>query len=133
MLATNPEAMSAADAALAGAPACTREAAAIEALRRRGFTATFRAEDRGLRVAGTDRVWSPEEVAIREYYRFEGASDPDDMAVVYALESDDGTRGVLVDAFGAYADPAVGAVLDRMRIVRPGTGPVEGRCAPTAC
>jgi hypothetical protein len=33
------------------------------------------------------------------------------MAVVYALESTDGTRGVLVDAFGIYADPEVGALL----------------------
>jgi hypothetical protein len=33
------------------------------------------------------------------------------MAIVYAIESTDGTRGSLVDAFGAYSNPAVSAFL----------------------
>lgn len=95
-----------------------RESAAIEALERRGFTSAFFVDGRWLRLAGTKRTLRPEEVVIRDYYRFEGTSDPDDMSIVYALESNDGTRGILVDAFGTYADPAVGAILDRMRIAR---------------
>jgi hypothetical protein len=43
-------------------------------------------------------------------------SDPDDSSVVYATETDDGTRGLLVDAFGPYADPEVGRLLERVRI-----------------
>ena len=49
---------------------------------------------------------------IREYHRFEGASDPDDMAILYAILSKCGLRGTLADAFGVYADPATAAVLD---------------------
>jgi len=48
---------------------------------------------------------------IREFHRFEGISDPDDMAIVYALESTSGVRGTFADAFGVYADPATAAVL----------------------
>jgi len=40
------------------------------------------------------------------------------MAVVYAIEEQGGTRGILTDAYGAYADPAVGAMLDTLRIDR---------------
>jgi len=40
------------------------------------------------------------------------------MAIVYAIETDNGTRGTLVDAFGAYADPAVSAFLDRVAVSR---------------
>jgi hypothetical protein len=40
------------------------------------------------------------------------------MAVVYAIEGRGGTRGILTDAYGAYADPAVGAMLDLLRIDR---------------
>ena len=94
----------------------TSEAPAITALERRGFTAQFTAHGRHLRVTHTDLRFRPEDVRIRDYYRFEGASDPDDMSIVYALEARDGTRGVLVDAFGSYADPAVGAVVSRMRV-----------------
>ena len=56
------------------------------------------------------------ELVIRAYHRFEGVSDPDDMAIVYAIESHSGVRGTLVDAFGVYADPAVGVFLDGVPI-----------------
>ena len=97
----------------------TSEAPAITALERRGFTAQFAAHGPHLRVTHSDRRFRPEDVRIRDYYRFEGVSDPDDMSVVYALEARDGTRGVLVDAFGSYADPAVGALLSRMLVEPP--------------
>jgi hypothetical protein len=96
----------------------SREAPAMSALRRRGFTAEFLVEGDTLRVAGTSRRLRPEEVWIVDHYRFEGTSDPDDMSVIYALEARDGTRGTLSDAFGPYADPAIGAILDRLGIAR---------------
>lgn len=100
----------------------SREAQAMTALRRRGFTAEFVVEGDRLRVGGSAVTFAPEDVRIRDYYRFEGTSDPDDMAVIYAIEATDGTRGTLADAFGAYADPGVGALLDRI--------PVEPTAAP---
>ena len=51
------------------------------------------------------------DLVIREFHRFEGISDPDDMAIVYAIESKSGVRGTFADAFGVYADPATAAVL----------------------
>jgi len=96
----------------------SREGLGIEALQRRGFTASFVVEGDRLRVSGSEQSFPPESLRIVDHYRFEGTSDPDDASVIYALEADDGTRGVLVDAYGAYADPAVGAVLDRMRVDR---------------
>jgi hypothetical protein len=59
-----------------------------------------------------------DEVTIRGCHRFEGASDPDDMAIVYAIESLDGTRGSLVDAFGVYSTAAVSAFLQPVPIRR---------------
>jgi hypothetical protein len=40
------------------------------------------------------------------------------MAIVYAIESTDGTRGSLVDAFGAYPSPTVSAFLRDVPIRR---------------
>ena len=62
---------------------------------------------------------------IREYQRFEGVSDPDDMAIVYGIESLDGTQGSLVDAFGTYSNATVSAFLQDVPIrmaVQPGAG-----------
>ena len=83
----------------------------LDDLQRRGFTRAFGATAQGLRVLGSDRTLGRGEFVIVEHHRFEGISDPDDMAVVYAIEANDGTRGTLVDGFGAYADPGVGAAL----------------------
>jgi hypothetical protein len=96
-----------------------REAAAIAALRQDGFTGDFAASDGELQLIGADRRFRPEDCRILNHFRFEGTSDPGDMSIVYALETRDGTRGILVDAFGTYADPEVGAVVSRMTIERP--------------
>jgi hypothetical protein len=103
----------------AGFPADhSREAKAMTALKRRGFTAEFIVDSEMLRVAGSGERFTPEDVRIRDFYRFEGTSDPSDMSVIYAIEANDGTRGTLTDAYGTYADPAVGAMLARMAVDR---------------
>jgi hypothetical protein len=89
---------------------------ALDDLARRGFTERFGATDGRLRAAEGGKTFRPEELTIREFHRFEGVSDPDDMSIVYAIESRDGTRGTLVDAFGVYASPVVGAVLANVPI-----------------
>jgi hypothetical protein len=96
-------------------------AEAIAKLGRQGFTRWFRAVDDGLQVLEGGALvagptFAPEDLVIRAFYRFEGVSDPDDMAVVYAIETRDGAvRGTLTDAFGVYADPETGAVVERIR------------------
>ena len=96
---------------------------AIERLVGRGFTANFGVVGNRLRAFDSGKTFGPHELIIREFQRFEGVSDPDDMAIVYAIESTDGTRGSLVDAFGTYASPTVSAFLHGVpirRAVEPG-------------
>jgi len=88
-------------------------------LAHRGFTEAFAVAGDGLRAAGTVRTFRAEDLTIREFHRFEGVSDPDDMSIVYAIEGWDGTRGTLVDAFGVYADPAVGMFVNAVPAVAP--------------
>ena len=61
--------------------------------------------DQAFRDVNSGKTSKAENLAIVEHYRFEGASDPDDMSIVYALESSDGTRGTIADAYGVYANP----------------------------
>lgn len=47
----------------------------------------------------------PDEFVIDKIYRFEGFSDPEDEAVVYAISSTvKEMKGVLINGYGAYAD-----------------------------
>jgi len=48
--------------------------------------------------------------------RFDVKDGPDDPAVVYAIEAGSGTKGLLVDAFGPYANPEVGRLLETVEI-----------------
>ena len=89
---------------------------AMKDLKVRGFTADFEPIGRSLHTAGSQRTFQPDELTIVEHHRFEGASDPEEMAVVYAIEATDGTRGVLVDAYGVYANPDLSAFLKDVRI-----------------
>jgi hypothetical protein len=91
---------------------------AIERLVGRGFTANFGVVGDRLWAFDRGKTFGAHELIIREFQRFEGVSDPDDMAIVYAIESTDGTRGSLVDAFGTYASPTVSAFLRNVPIRR---------------
>ena len=42
-----------------------------------------------------------------DFFRFEGQSDPADSAIMYVIETTDGLKGILIDAYGAYADEHV--------------------------
>lgn len=89
---------------------------AIRDLKRRGFTADFEPIGNALHVAGSERTFQPDELTIVEHHRFEGSSDPEEMAVVYAIEARDGTLGVPTDAYGVYANPDLSAFLKDVRM-----------------
>jgi hypothetical protein len=73
----------------------------------RGFNAQWMIEAKGLCVAGRDDYYKPQEITVHNFYRFEGVSNPDDMSILYLIETNDGTKGTLVDAYGPYADKQV--------------------------
>ena len=72
-----------------------------------GFEGQFKAVKTGLKSLDTEKVYRPEEVKILNFYRFEGESDPSDNSILYAIETSDGLRGTLIDAYGPYSDTNV--------------------------
>ena len=88
----------------------------VEELRTRGYVERFDVRGGQLRGLESGQAFDPEDLTIREYQRFEGVSDPDDASIVYAIETRSGTKGLLVDAFGPYANPEVGRLLETVEI-----------------
>lgn len=77
-----------------------------------GFTKDFRVTDEGrLCSLENDKTYGPEEVRIVNFYRFEGETNPDDMAILYALECNDGTKGTISNSYGPLADADIDAFL----------------------
>jgi hypothetical protein len=93
-------------------------ASALDDLALSGFREHFQTKAGKLLALESGKTFNSPDLVIRAYHRFEGVSDPDDMAIVYAIESQSGVRGTLVDAFGVYADPAVGVFLEGVPIRR---------------
>ncbi len=80
----------------------------LEKAAEKGFVNWFRATDNGLKCIGSDRVYQPHQVTVPNFFRFEGTSDPDDMSILYEIETSDGCKGTLIDAYGVYSDSGVG-------------------------
>lgn len=75
----------------------------MNALKKHGYKKDFMILDEGLKSTETDRVYKPDEIKIVNFYRFEGESDPADMSILYVIETVDGVKGTLSDAYGTYA------------------------------
>jgi hypothetical protein len=73
----------------------------------KGFTVDFTVVNDSLKAYGSDQSYQPAQVKVVNFFRFEGSSDPGDMTILYAIETDDGTKGLLSDAFGTYSNPDV--------------------------
>jgi len=76
---------------------------AVNELKVRGYTLDFNLKGSRLECQGQN--FNPKEFEITEFHRFEGNSDPGDEAIVYAIESQSGLKGVLVNAYGVYSEP----------------------------
>jgi hypothetical protein len=72
-----------------------------------GFTTQFKATSGGLKSFTTERIYTPGEIKIVNFYRFEGDSNPEDSSILYAIETANGERGTLTDAYGPYSDTHV--------------------------
>ena len=72
-----------------------------------GYTEDFQVTKKGLTTFNDEKSSHPDEVRIENFYRFEGESDPGDSTILYVIETNDGTKGTLVDGYGAYASQDV--------------------------
>lgn len=80
---------------------------AIDLAVKRGFSENFKLGAGGLTTEAEGKFYLPTEVKIEDFYRFEGYSDPNDNSILYLIETADGRKGLLVDAYGAYADARI--------------------------
>lgn len=72
-----------------------------------GFTEDFKVNESELEALQHSKVYTPERIQVVNFFRFEGASDPDDNAILYVIETDDGVKGTLIDAYGIYNDSRI--------------------------
>ncbi|HKJ42378.1 MAG TPA: hypothetical protein VKA27_09800 [Sunxiuqinia sp.] len=73
---------------------------AVEDLKKKGYTHNFWVNKYGKLEEHTAKFFPPSEVELHSFHRFEGNTNPDDMSIVYAVQTNTGLKGTVVDSFG---------------------------------
>lgn len=89
---------------------------AVESLQKRGYIYNFRYQDSSLQCGEISEKLTAKDLTIAEYYRFEGMSDPEDNSIIYAIESTQGHKGIVIDAYGAYSDENIAKFLKDVKV-----------------
>jgi hypothetical protein len=87
---------------------------AINELRKKGYTEDFNLKENCL-ICNNGK-YDASEFEIREVVRFEGNSDPGDEAVVYGIESANGTKGILVNGYGYSSETMGGDIAKKLSL-----------------
>jgi len=81
-----------------------------------GYTDQYKVEKGKLCDLTNKKKYKAKDVKAVNFYRFEGNSNPDDMSILYAIETSDGRKGTLVDAYGFYSDDETGEFMNQIEI-----------------
>lgn len=65
-----------------------------------GYEYDFNLIDEKLEIKAKKEYFDVEEFEVDKVLRFEGPSNPDDNAILYAITTSNGRKGVLVDGYG---------------------------------
>src|SRR5262245_50083375 len=77
---------------LRGSPELPTLSEAMTKAQKDGYTESFKVSSKGLTTAEDKDTtyFSPEQVRINNFHRFEGTSDPQDNTILYLVQTDDG-------------------------------------------
>ena len=81
-----------------------------------GWTEQFAVDDGWLTCGNCAARYTAEEVVVDEVYRFEGASDPGDESILFAITTPCGHRGTLPATYGPDTPTDVADFVTRLRL-----------------
>ena len=87
----------------------------ISGLKNEGYTIDFNIREDCLVCHEAQVVLAPDEFEIDRVYRFEGATNPDDQSILYAISSKKfNVKGVLVNGYGISSDGATDLLISKL-------------------
>lgn len=87
----------------------------MEYLQKQGYTYDFNLCSGHIECNALKLTLHPEDFEVDELHRFGGMSSTDDNSVLYAIRSKKGVKGLLVDAYGVYAENISEAMRKKLR------------------
>lgn len=88
----------------------------INGLKELGYDHDFNVQDECLICHQTNTSLQPKDFQIDHVYRFEGASNPDDQSILYAISSlTRQMKGVLVNGYGISSDEKTATLIEQLQ------------------
>ena len=89
---------------------------AIEDLQNDGYTVDFNLVEDGIEAKSLKKQWKAGDLNVIKHYRFEGMTNPSDNSILYAIETNDNQKGLLVDNYGARDSMISKDMLDKLNV-----------------
>lgn len=83
-----------------------------------GYEEDFNLLDEHLELKSSDEKFEISEFTVDEVFRFEGASNPSDNAILYAITTSNGRKGVLVDGYGYSSGQVSDEMMQKLNLKR---------------
>jgi hypothetical protein len=86
-------------------------------LRKEGYTEDFNLQQNCLECRdGQFKVFA-DEFKVDKFFRFEGASNPSDSSILYAISSESkNLKGLLVNGYGIYSDAVTDEMMEKLNV-----------------
>lgn len=86
-------------------------------LRKEGYTEDFNLQQNCLECRdGQFKVFA-DEFKVDKFFRFEGASNPSDSSILYAISSESkNLKGLLVNGYGIYSDAVTDEMIEKLNV-----------------
>lgn len=89
---------------------------AISKLKEEGYVHDFNLHPEWIECSPLKLKLAPNHFHVDQLHRFEGMTNPDDSSILFAISSSQGIKGLLVDAYGTYADALSPEMVKRLTI-----------------
>lgn len=81
-----------------------------------GYEHDFNLLDEQIELKAKEKQFGVEEFDVDKVLRFEGMSNPDDNAIVYAISTTSGIKGTLVDGYGISSGQVSKEMLKKLNL-----------------
>jgi len=86
-------------------------------LRKEGYVEDFNLQQNCLECRNREFKVFADEFKVDKFFRFEGASNPSDSSILYAISSTSkNLKGLLVNAYGIYSEPMTDEMIEKLQI-----------------
>jgi hypothetical protein len=90
----------------------------IENLRKRGYTETFTASASSHIITDQNKLYQPCDLKINSFYTYSPETDPHDYSVLYAIETTDGKKGILINDHCEKPDDSVESFINSIKTAK---------------